>query len=237
MLKGLKQFADTARKWSPNMKSLIFYYTMILFYVVQAAGQMIAGVRYYPASPWTCIIFNICVAALGLYGYRRNQRERWAAATSVFILPLAMLGLAAHFYSYPLWIVSFYIAFTGKGNKLIKCVVNSICVTLSALPILFMLAIAIISPMGFMLGMGGRTTVKERYSPDKRYIAVVRITEAVPAGGSTSVSVGRYLDLGIFGKYLPNRSLYEDNGTEFPDISFSEDGSRVLINGISNKLW
>lgn len=213
------------------MKSLIFYYAMILFYFLQAAGQMIAGVRYYPVSPWGCVIFNIGIAVLGLYGYRKNRNERWVAATSLYCLPLALLGLAADFYSYPILILSFYIAFTSKGNRIIKRLLNTVCVTICALPVLAMAFIAVISPMGFMLGMGGRTIINEIYSPDKRYAAVAEIREAAPAGGSTKVSVGRYLDMGILGKYLPDRSLYEEYGTEPPVVLFTEDSHTIVIDG------
>lgn len=218
------------------MKALIFCYAMILFYFFQATGQMIAGVRYYPVSPWFLVILNAGVAVLGLYGYRRNRNEKWVAATSIYSLPLALLGVVAGFYSYPICILSFYIAITNKGNKIIKRLINTICMTICALPVLGILVIAVISPMGFLIGLSGRTTIKEYYSPDKRYVAVVKITEAAPAGGTTKVSVGRYLDWGIWGRYLPNRSLYDDNGTELPDIVFSEEEGRISINGISYEI-
>ena len=192
------------------MKALIVYYAMTAFYFLQAAGQMIAGFRYYPVSPWFYVVLNTGVAVL------------------------ALLGLAAHFCSYPIWILSFYIAFTSRGNKMIKRLVNTVCVTICALPVLGLLILAVIAP--FALGMNGRTTARERYSPDRQYVAVVKIVEAVPAGGSTRVSAGRYLDLGILGRYLPDRSLYEDNGTELPVVVFAGDGGRVSINGVSYEL-
>lgn len=218
------------------MKLLILYYGFILFYVFQAAGQLITGYRYNPVSPWGNIIFNTCIAALGLYAYRKNRSERWVAATSVYLLPLAMLGLAANFYSQPMVILSFYTAFTSKGNKIVRRVINFICITICLLPMLMLAALAIISPMGVMLGLGGRTTVKEIYSSDKQYVAVVEIVEAVPAGGSADVSAGKYLDLGILGKYLPNRSLYYENRTDYPRIEFSEADGGIFINGVYHEM-
>ncbi|GEM_PF-6056897 len=59
---------------------------------------------------------------------------------------------------------------------------------------------------------------------------------AVPAGGSTTVSAGRYLDLGNLGKYLPNKRLYYKNGTEPPGLHFSEDDRTILIDGIPYEM-
>lgn len=126
------------------------------------------------------------------------------------------------FASLPFVITSFIIIIYGKFKyksiKIFILVVNFI-----------VLAMYLVLIVGYYISAPQKDILETEYSLDKKYIMVVEESDFF-MGGQVYVYVGRNIDFGVLGHYMPVKVKYYGHTGERPEIQFIDDDF-ISING------
>lgn len=143
-----------------------------------------------------------------------------------YFWPIIMLIInyisLCQFASLPFVITSYIIIICGrfkyKSIKIFILVVNFIA-----------LSIYLILIVGYYIFAPQKDILETEYSLDKKYIMVVEESNFF-MGGQVYVYVGRNIDFGVLGHYMPVKVKYYGHTGERPEIQFIDDDF-ISING------
>ena len=161
----------------------------------------------------------------------RNKNKRELSILYCFfpiIMTFIIFFSLCKFSLMPFWVSSFIIFFCGRfKNKILKLIVAIFIVVIISLSVLFIY----FNSLGFMLFLKAQTEVVEiKYSSDNRYVMVLEETDLGATGGEVNIYVGRNIDFGFLGRYMPARKKYYGHSGERPEFEFVDDDF-ISING------
>ena len=126
----------------------------------------------------------------------------------------------------PLLISSLVILFLGKYKQ--KSVRISVIIFITA-PAVFIAGCIYFFPL-ILLGMNKPEVVEIVYSFDNKYMMVLEENDLGATGGNVYVYLGRNIDFGVLGHYMPTKTKYHGHWGERPDFNFVNEHF-ISING------
>lgn len=207
------------------------YKTAIIIVCLNSIFELVFQYRFQ-AAPKTEAVYFLISGVISLVAIKDMVIKKQKNSLPLFYCfwPIIMLFIylisACKLALLPLLVSSIIILFWGRYKR--KAVKIGVSIFITAF-VASIAGVIYFFPL-IMLGMNKPEVLETVYSFDNKYIMVLEESDLGATGGDVDIYLGRNLDFGILGRYMPKKTKYNGHWGETPDFDFVND-QYISVNG------